>query len=60
MGFSSSDVVPLSQGDAVLFAVSERPVQGARGTYRVTHRHGVSRITRGERHTLGIILHDAN
>lgn len=57
---SRVDVVPLRQGDAVLFAVSERPVNGTRGTYRVTHRHGVSRVTRGERHTLGIILHDAN
>jgi hypothetical protein len=56
---SRVEVVPLAQGDAVLFAVSERPVQGARGTYRVTHRHGVSRVLRGERHTLGIILHDA-
>lgn len=56
---SRVDVVPLAQGDAVLFAVSERPVAGARGTYRVTHRHGVSRVSRGERHTLGVILHDA-
>jgi hypothetical protein len=56
---SRVEVVPLSQGDAVLFAVSERPVTGARGPYRVTHRHGVSRITRGDRHTLGVILHDA-
>lgn len=56
---SRVDVVPLAQGDAVLFAVSERPVHGSRGDFRVTHRHGVSRITRGERHTLGIILHDA-
>jgi hypothetical protein len=56
---SRVDVVPLAQGDAVLFAVSERPVQGTRGPYRVTHRHGVSRITRGDRHTLGVILHDA-
>jgi uncharacterized protein len=56
---SRVEVVPLAQGDAVLFAVSERPVNGARGTYRVTHRHGVSRVTRGERHTLGVILHDA-
>jgi uncharacterized protein len=57
---SRVEVVPLSQGDAVLFAVSERPMQGTRGTYRVTHRHGVSRVTRGERHTLGVILHDAS
>lgn len=56
---SRVEVVPLAQGDAVLFAVSERPVTGARGSYRVTHRHGVSRVTRGDRHTLGIILHDA-
>jgi hypothetical protein len=52
-------VLPLVQGDAVLFAVSERPVTGTRGSYRVTHRQGVSRVMRGERHTLGIILHDA-
>jgi hypothetical protein len=57
---SRAEVVPLMQGDAVVFAVSERPVHGARGTYRVTHRHGVSRILRGERHTLGVILHDAS
>jgi uncharacterized protein len=56
---SRVEVVPLAQGDAVIFAVSERPVNGARGAYRVTHRHGVSRVLRGERHTLGIILHDA-
>jgi hypothetical protein len=56
---SRVEVVPLAQGDAVLFAVSERPVNGTRGAYRVTHRHGVSRVTRGERHTLGVILHDA-
>jgi uncharacterized protein len=56
---SRVDVVPLDQGDAVLFAVSERPVTGTRGAYRVIHRHGVSRVTRGERHTLGVILHDA-
>jgi uncharacterized protein len=56
---SRVEVVPLGQGDAVLFAVSERPVTGARGVYRVTHRHGVSRVTGGRRHTLGVILHDA-
>ena len=56
---SRVDVVPLGQGDAVLFAVSERPVTGTRGSYRVTHRHGVSRVMRGARHTLGVILHDA-
>ena len=56
---SRIEVVSLAQGDAVLFAVSERPVSGTRGVYRVTHRHGVSRVLRGHRHTLGVILHDA-
>jgi hypothetical protein len=56
---SRAAVVPLRQGDAVLFAVSFRPVQGARGPYRVTMRHGVSALRRGRRHTLGIIFHDA-
>ena len=53
------EVLNLRQGDAALFAVSHRPVQGARGTYRVNLRHGVSRLRSGERHTLGIIFHDA-
>jgi hypothetical protein len=52
-------VVPLGQGDAVIFAVHHRPVRGTRGTYRVNLRHGVSRIRSGQRHTLGIIFHDA-
>ena len=52
-------VVPLRQGDGVLFAVHQRPVQGTRGVYRVHLRHGVSRIRSGHRHTLGIIFHDA-
>ncbi len=52
-------VVPLQQGDAVLFAVSQRPMQGARGSYRVQLRHGVSRVRSGRRHTLGVIFHDA-
>ncbi len=52
-------VVPLRQGDAVVFAVNSRPVRGARGDYRVTLRHGVSQITAGRRHSLGIIFHDA-
>jgi hypothetical protein len=56
---SRVDVVPLGQGDAVIFSVNERPVQGSRGHYRVKMRHGVSRIHTGRRHTLGIILHDA-
>jgi uncharacterized protein len=56
---SRAEVVPLAQGDAVVFAVNQRPVRGTRGIYRVTMRHGVSRVTAGSRHTLGIILHDA-
>jgi hypothetical protein len=52
-------VVPLQQGDAVLFAVQHRPVRGVRGWHRVTLRHGVSRLRSGHRHTLGIIFHDA-
>jgi hypothetical protein len=56
---SRAEVVPLRQGDAVVFAVHQRPVQGVRGSYRVNLRHGVSRVRRGHRHTLGIIFHDA-
>ncbi len=52
-------VVPLRQGDAAVFAVHHRPVQGARGSYRVVMRHGVSKLHSGHRHTLGIIFHDA-
>ena len=56
---SRPEVVPLQQGDAVVFAVHQRPVQGTRGIYRVNLRHGVSRVRRGHRHTLGVIFHDA-
>ena len=56
---SRLEVVPLRQGDAVAFAVHYRPVQGARGFYRVNMRHGVSRLRSGQRHTLGVIFHDA-
>jgi hypothetical protein len=56
---SRAEVVPLRQGDAVVFAVNERPVQGTKGIYRVKMRHGVSRLRSGRRHTLGIIFHDA-
>ncbi len=56
---SRAEVVPLAQGDAVIFPVRHRPVQGTRGNYRVNMRHGVSRLRSGHRHTLGIIFHDA-
>ena len=56
---SRAEVVPLGQGDAVIFAVHNRPVQGTRGSYRVNLRHGVSRVRSGRRHTVGIIFHDA-
>jgi hypothetical protein len=56
---SRAEVVPLFQGDAVVFPVHTRPVNGTRGIYRVNMRHGVSRVRSGHRHTLGIIFHDA-
>jgi hypothetical protein len=56
---SRAHVVPMAQGEAVLFAVRERPAKGTRGTYRTILRHGVSMIRSGERRTLGIIFHDA-
>ena len=56
---SRAEVVPLEQGDCVIFPVRHRPVRGSRGRYRVTMRHGVSRLRSGRRHTLGIIFHDA-
>jgi hypothetical protein len=55
---SRAEVVPLVQGEGVIFPVHHRPVQGTRGTYRVNMRHGVSRLRSGCRHTLGIIFHD--
>ena len=56
---SRVEVCDLRQGDAVVFAVHQRPVKGARGVYRVNMRHGVSTLRSGLRHTLGIIFHDA-
>ena len=57
---SRVEVVPLRQGDAVAFAVHNRPVRGTKGSYRVKLRHGVSRVRSGMRHTAGLIFHDAN
>jgi hypothetical protein len=56
---SRAEVVPLGQGEAVIFAVRDRPVRGAKNSYRVRMRHGVSRLRSGERYTLGVIFHDA-
>lgn len=56
---SRAEVVPLKCGDGVIFPVRNRPVQGTRGVYRATLRHGVSRVQAGDRYTLGIIFHDA-
>lgn len=56
---SRAEVVPLKQGEAVIFPVHQRTMQGTRGVYRVNMRHGVSRIREGRRHTLGVIFHDA-
>jgi hypothetical protein len=56
---SRAEVVPLKQGEGVIFPVHHRPVHGTRGVYRVNMRHGVSRVRSGARHTLGIIFHDA-
>ena len=57
---SRVEVVPLGQGDGVIFPVRHRPVRGARGHYRVNLRHGVSRVWSGHRQTLGVIFHDAH
>jgi uncharacterized protein len=56
---SRVSVVPIAQGDGVVFAVNSRPVKGRRGSYRTKMRHGVSTVRAGRRHTLGIIFHDA-
>jgi hypothetical protein len=56
---SRASVVPLTEGDGVVFAVHRRPVKGSRGTYTVNHRHGVSALVTGARYTLGVIFHDA-
>jgi hypothetical protein len=55
-----ADVVQLAQGDAVILAVNQRPTASHRGFVRTAMRHGVSRVRRGHRHTVGIIFHDAH
>ncbi|MBB3889617.1 hypothetical protein GGQ61_000314 [Phenylobacterium haematophilum] len=57
---SRAEVAPLRQGDGLIFAVHHRPVRGTRGSYRVVMRHGVSQLRSGQRHTLGVIFHDAS
>lgn len=54
-----ADVLPLQQGDALIFTVNQRPVAGVRGWRKAAMRHGVSELRSGRRHTLGIIFHDA-
>jgi len=56
---SKPQVVIADQGQAIIFTTRYRPVKGSRGYYRVNLRHGVSRVHRGTRYTLGIIFHDA-
>jgi hypothetical protein len=56
---SRGEIVPLGQGDAAIFPVHHRPVRGTKGAYRLTMRHGVSRVRSGDRQTLGLIFHDA-
>jgi uncharacterized protein len=56
---SRAEVVPLARGDGAIFAVSQRPKRGTRGFYRVTMRHGASRVRSGRRYTAGVIFHDA-
>ncbi len=57
---SRAEVAPLRQGDGLIFAVHHRPVRGTRGSYRVVMRHGLSQLRSGQRHTLGVIFHDAS
>jgi uncharacterized protein len=57
---SRAEVVPLGQGQGVIFPVHHRPIRGMRGSYRVNMRHGVSRVRSGRRQTVGIIFHDAS
>ncbi|MDF1719074.1 MAG: 2OG-Fe(II) oxygenase [Minwuia sp.] len=56
---SRAEAITLAEGDALLFAVNQRPVAGKRGHFRVTMRHGVSTVSHGHRQTLGVIFHDA-
>jgi len=56
---SIGEAIHAEQGEILIFTTRYRPVESVRGYYRATMRHGVSRLTRGERYTLGVIFHDA-
>jgi hypothetical protein len=56
---SRAEVITVPEGHGIVFTTRYRPVKGSRGWYRAAVRHGVSRIRRGTRYTLGIIYHDA-
>lgn len=56
---SRGEAIRLEQGEALVFPTAERAVHGRRGWTRAEVRHGVSRVRRGSRTTLGIIFHDA-
>jgi len=56
---SRGEAIAPEQGEILIFPTRYRPVQGARGWYRAAMRHGVSRVLRGTRDTLGVIFHDA-
>ena len=56
---SKAIVLRPGRGDVIIFTTAFRPMRGTNGFYRANMRHGVSEVTSGERHTLGVIFHDA-
>jgi uncharacterized protein len=56
---SKATVSVLEQGHALIFTTRDRPTRSSRGWSRAPMRHGVSRVRGGLRHTLGLVLHDA-